>query len=154
LKRTRRTERRTTEKAIDPKEVLSTVEDDGSGAVVLFLGTVRDNSEAGRVDQILYESYAPMAERRLREIEDEVRRIWPVKKVRLVHRVGKLGLGEVSVAVAISAPHRGEAFDACRHAIERIKRDVPIWKKERLADGREVWVEGQRLRANLKLARR
>ncbi|MDA4132141.1 MAG: molybdenum cofactor biosynthesis protein MoaE [Thaumarchaeota archaeon] len=114
-----------------------------AGAVVLFLGTVRNNSEAGRVERIEYEAYAPMAEKRLAEAEREVRRRWPrTTGVKIVHRVGSLTIGEVSVAVAVSSPHRAEAFEACRHAIEMIKRDVPIWKREKLSDGSEVWVEG------------
>lgn len=137
---------RLSESRIDPESILSEVADDGSGATILFLGTVRDKSEAGAVDRIVYDAYAPMAEKRLREIEDEVKQIWPVNGVRIVHRVGNLKVGEISVAVAVSSPHRGEAFDACRHAIERVKHDVPIWKKERLADGREVWVEGTSMR--------
>ncbi len=134
---------RITEDTIDPARVLSDVEGPTSGGAVLFLGTVRDNSEAGEVDLISYEAYVPMAEKRMLEIEKEVRRLWPVDKVKLLHRIGKLRVGEISVAVAVSSPHRAEAFEACRHAIERIKHDVPIWKKERLATGREVWGEGQ-----------
>jgi molybdopterin synthase catalytic subunit len=133
--------RRLTKHRIDPDSVLKQVRDPGAGGHALFLGTVRDNSEVGRVDLIRYEAYEPMAEKRLRQIEEETKRKWPVK-VSLVHRLGKLRVGEISVAVAVSAPHRAEAFEACRHAIELIKRDVPIWKKERLADGRELWVEG------------
>jgi molybdopterin synthase catalytic subunit len=142
--------RRITEKAIDPLQFLAQVKDGKKGATVLFLGTVRDNSEAGDVDRILYEAYVPMAERRMLEIEEEVRRAWPVIGIKLEHRIGVLKVGEISVAVAVSSPHRGEAFDACRHAIERIKRDVPIWKKEKLADGKEVWVEGRRMRQTVR----
>ena len=111
--------------------------------MVLFLGTVRDNSEAGEVDRMEYEAYGPMAEKALARTEDEVRRMWPATRaVKIVHRVGALTVGEVSVAVAVSSAHRAEAFDACRHAIETIKHEVPIWKRERLKGGREVWVEG------------
>jgi molybdopterin synthase catalytic subunit len=135
---------RLTRKRIDPAEVVRSVGDGGAGAIVLFLGTVRDNSDAGKVDRMAYEAYAPMAEKKLFEVEMEVRRMWPsAKGVKIVHRTGdSLSIGDVSVAIAVSAEHRAEAFEACRHAIERIKHDVPIWKKERLADGREVWVEG------------
>lgn len=134
---------RLTRGVIDPSEVLRSVANPGSGAVVLFLGTVRDNSEAGSVDRIEYEAYEPMAEKRLAEAEREVKRMWPTTTgVRIVHRVGGLAVGEVSVAVAVSSPHRADAFEACRHAIETIKHDVPIWKRERLDDGNEVWVEG------------
>jgi len=134
---------RITAAVIDPSRVLTEVEGPSYGATTLFVGTVRESSEAGTVQAIVYEAYVPMAEKRMLEIEEEVRRLWPVSRVRLVHRVGELRVGEVSVAVAVSSPHRGEAFEACRHAMERIKHDVPIWKKERLANGSEVWVEGR-----------
>jgi len=113
--------------------------------VVLFLGTVRNTSEAGSVDEIIYESYTPMAEKRAAEIEKTSRGVWPLRKVRIVHRIGRLRVGEVSLAVAVSAPHRAEAFDAVRHIVERIKHEVPIWKKEKLTGGGEVWVEGRRM---------
>ncbi len=135
--------RRITEKEIVPGRVLNEVMDVGAGGVTLFLGTVRDRSEAGKVVEIDYESYVEMAERNLREIEEDVLRKWPVKKIKIVHRIGRLRLGEVSVAVALSTPHRAEAFEACRYAIDRIKRDVPIWKREKLAGGKRIWVAGQ-----------
>ncbi len=137
-------QRRLTKKRIDPGLVMSAVQDPECGGTALFIGTVRDRSEAGSVDRIHYEAYEPMAEKVLEQIEEEVSSKWPQSKVRLVHRIGELDVGEVSVVVAASAPHRAEAFDACRLAIERIKREVPIWKKERLVGGREVWVEGYR----------
>ncbi len=131
---------------IIPEEVLRSVADEGAGGVVLFLGTVRNRSEAGNVTEILYEAYPEMAEKRMAEIENQVRKAWPVRKIRMVHRTGRLRMGEVSVAVAVASTHRAEAFDACRHAIDRIKRDVPIWKKEKLADGKEEWVGGRPIR--------
>jgi len=131
-----------TREKILPLKILKEMDDPAAGAVILFLGTVRNHSEAGKVDKIAYETYEPMAEKRLAAIEAEVKRIWPVRKVKTVHRVGKLSIGDVSVAVAVSADHRREAFEACRHAIERIKHEVPMWKKERLGDGTEAWVEG------------
>jgi molybdopterin synthase catalytic subunit len=138
-----RKQARLTRDVIDPSEVLSSVADPGAGAVVLFLGTVRDNSEAGTVERVEYEAYETMAEKTLAQAEREVRRRWPATTgVRIAHRVGNLVVGEVSVAVAVSSPHRAEAFEACRHAIETIKHDVPIWKREKLGDGSEVWVEG------------
>jgi molybdopterin synthase catalytic subunit len=134
---------RLTRAAIDPSKMVRSVGDAGAGAVVLFLGTVRDNGEAGSVERIEYEAYEPMAEKRLAEAEREVRRRWPATRgVKILHRLGDLAVGEVSVAVAVSSPHRAEAFDACRHAIETIKHEVPIWKREKLADGSEIWVEG------------
>jgi len=134
---------RLTREVIDPAEIVRSVGEAGAGAVALFLGTVRDNSEAGRVLRIEYEAYEPMAEKRLAEAERDVRRRWPATTgVKIMHRLGSLGVGEVSVAVAVSSPHRAEAFEACRHAIETIKHEVPIWKREKLGDGSEVWVEG------------
>jgi molybdopterin synthase catalytic subunit len=134
--------RHITEEEIDPKEILESVKSERAGAVAIFLGTVRNFSEVGRVEGIRYESYVKMAEQRLWEIEEELYRRWPVEKVRIVHRVGELAVGDISVAVAVSSPHRAEAFEACRHAIERIKREVPIWKEERLVGGGKRWVEG------------
>lgn len=132
---------------IDAQSIVTNVALDSSGATVLFLGTVRNNSEVGQVDRLDYEAYVPMAEKRMQEIAEEAKRMWAINRVRIAHRIGELGVGDVSVAVAVSSPHRAEAFDACRYAIERIKRYVPIWKKERLANGHEVWVEGRQLRS-------
>lgn len=126
-----------------PSRLLDEVMDVAAGGVALFLGTVRDHSEAGKVVELDYQSYVGLAERNLREIEKEVLRRWPVKKIRIVHRIGRLRPGEVSVAVALSTPHRAEAFEACRYAIDRIKRDVPIWKRETLTGGKRIWVAGQ-----------
>jgi molybdopterin synthase catalytic subunit len=110
------------------------------GGVVLFLGTVRDLTD-GRVTVALdYEAYSTMAEKKLAEIEQETRRRWPVGEMALVHRLGRLGVGEVSVAAAVSCPHRAEAFEACRFAIDRLKELVPIWKQENWADGSSEWV--------------
>jgi molybdopterin synthase catalytic subunit len=133
---------RLTEEIIIPGDLLKSVEHEEAGGIVLFLGTVRNQSEAGKVTEIIYEAYSSMAEKKLKEIEEEAKQRWPVREVRIVHRTGRLRVGEVSVGVAVSAPHRAEAFEACRHIIERIKRDLPIWKKERLAVGKDVWVEG------------
>ena len=110
------------------------------GGVVLFLGTVRDLTD-GRVTVALdYEAYPDMAEKKMAEIEQETRARWPVGDLALVHRLGHLEVGEVSVAVAVSCPHRAEAFAAGRHAIDRLKELVPIWKKENWADGTTEWV--------------
>lgn len=139
--------RRLTRERIDPEKVLASVADEGAGAVVLFLGTVRDNSDGRRVVGIEYDAYGPMAEGLLARTEAEVARRWPsVRSARIAHRVGRLGLGDVSVAIAVSSPHRKEAFEACRYAIEAIKHEVPIWKKEEMADGTAEWVEGNPIR--------
>lgn len=127
---------------IDHTAVADAVRRDGCGAVVLFLGTVRDLSGDQVTVFLDYEAYPPMAEKKLAEIEAEVRRRWPVGEIAMVHRLGRMGVGEVSVAVAVSTPHRADAFDACRYAIDTLKELVPIWKKENAPDGRSEWVEG------------
>ncbi len=112
------------------------------GAVCLFVGVVRDHNDGRRVRHLEYEAYEEMALPLLAEIEADVRRRWPVSEVRLEHRLGRLEIGEASVAVAVSSPHRAEAFAACRHAIDTLKQRVPIWKKEFYADG-SAWIDGQ-----------
>jgi molybdopterin synthase catalytic subunit len=123
-------------------EALAHVADPAAGGTCVFVGTVRDRSDHGAVTGLTYEAWVDLAEARFRELADEVFAGWPVCRVALVHRTGKLEIGEVSVVVAVSAPHRAEAFAACRHAIERLKHDVPIWKKEALAEGDAHWVMG------------
>ncbi len=108
----------------------------------MFAGTVRDHSDAGAVRGLEYEAWEEMAEQRLAAIGEELFSRWPVCRVALLHRTGRLDVGEVSVLVSCSAPHRAEAFEAARHGIERIKEDVPIWKKETLATGDAQWVRG------------
>ena len=143
----RRNRDRLTRDRIDPSRVLGAVGDPGAGAVVLFLGTVRDNSGGKPVTGIEYEAYGPMAERRLAMTEQEVKRKWPsTRSVRIVHRVGGLKVGEVSVAVAVSSPHRADAFEACRYAIDRIKAGLPLWKRERVK-GTHRWVQGRPIEA-------
>ena len=134
---------RVTRKELDIPWVLEETKDPLSGGTVVFIGTIRNNSEAGSVDLINYDAYVPMAEKKMVEIEDEIKRSLPVGKVVMQHRVGELGVGQVSVVIAVSAEHRAKAFELCRYAIEAIKKEVPIWKKERLADGRELWVKGK-----------
>jgi molybdopterin synthase catalytic subunit len=112
----------------------------GCGAVVTFLGTVRDLTAGRETAALDYEAYPAMAEAKLAEVERETRQRWPVGEVVLVHRLGHLEVGEVSVAVAVSCPHRAQAFEACRYAIDRLKEVVPIWKKENWADGGTEWV--------------
>ena len=110
------------------------------GAVVLFLGTVRDLTGDEVTVYLDYDAYAPMAEKKLAEIEAEVRSRWPIGEIALVHRLGRLGVGEVSVAVAVSCPHRVEAFEACRYVIDTLKELVPIWKKDTTPTGESAWV--------------
>jgi molybdopterin synthase catalytic subunit len=110
------------------------------GAVVTFLGTVRDLTGDKVTIALEYEAYPGMAEKKLAEIEAETKARWPIGDIMMVHRVGHLAVGEISVAVAVSCPHRHQAFDACRHAIDRLKEIVPIWKKENWTDGTTEWV--------------
>src|ERR1700675_3289779 len=111
-----------------------------SGAVVTFLGKVRDLTDERVTHSLDYEAHPALAEKALAEIEAEARRRWPVGDMALVHRLGRLEVGAVSVAIAVSCPHRAEAFEACRYVIERLKERVPIWKKENWADGSGEWV--------------
>jgi molybdopterin synthase catalytic subunit len=129
-----------TTEPIDYTALTEAVRRNDCGAVVTFLGTVRDLTE-GRVTIALdYEAYPAMAEKKMAEIERETRERWAVGEMAMVHRLGHLDVGEVSVAVSVSCPHRGQAFDACRFAIDRLKELVPIWKKENWADGGTEWV--------------
>lgn len=130
------------EEKISVDGILARVEDHGTGGVVLFLGRVRDHAQGKSVSEMDYEAHTEMALKKMQQIEDEARRRWPVKKMAIVHRTGKLQLGEVSVAIAVACAHRREAFQACQFAIDTLKETVPIWKKEYFADGEEQWVEG------------
>jgi molybdopterin synthase catalytic subunit len=118
------------------------VADPKAGAVCIFTGTVRDHSEAGDVTGLSYEAWIELAEERLRALAGEILQRWPACKVAIVHRIGDLRVGETSVIVAVSTPHRADAFEACRYGIEQLKRDVPIWKKEGLVSGESRWVMG------------
>lgn len=133
---------RITSEPLSTDEALAFVADPASGGACVFVGTVRDHSEAGDVTRLTYEAWDELAGTRLEEIAGDMFDTWPVRKVALVHRTGDLAIGEASVVVACSAPHRADAFDACRHGIERLKHDVPIWKKESLASGEAHWVMG------------
>ncbi len=110
------------------------------GAVVSFLGTVRDLTAEVITTSLEYEAHEPMALKMLTQIETEVRERWPIGEFILVHRLGHLDIGEIAVVVALSTPHRKEAFDACEYALERLKQIVPIWKKEHEPSGRAEWV--------------
>lgn len=112
------------------------------GAVLTFVGTVRDRSQGRRVRFLAYEAYEPLALRALERIVSEVDETWPTATMLIHHRIGRLELGEASIVIAVATPHRADAFAACRYAIERVKQIVPIWKREHFDDG-DVWVEGQ-----------
>jgi molybdopterin synthase catalytic subunit len=111
-----------------------------AGGVVVFLGVVRNNNAGRRVVALEYEAHGPMAEAKMKEIGEAVYRRWPdVKRVAMAHRIGRLGIGDASVVIAVSAAHRQQAFEACHFAIDRLKETVPIWKREIFEDG-AVWV--------------
>jgi len=130
---------RLTRSPIDLSELLAASPVDG--ALCLFAGVVRNHNATRAVGHLEYEAYEEMALAELRSIEMDARHQWPISELRIVHRLGRLEIGEVSVAVAVTSPHRAEAFDACRHVIDTLKKTVPIWKKEFYADG-SVWLEG------------
>jgi molybdopterin synthase catalytic subunit len=111
------------------------------GALCLFVGVVRDHNEGRRVLRLEYEAYEEMALPLMEKIAAECRVRWRVTDVRMVHRLGPLAIGEASVAVAVASPHRREAFEACRYAIDTLKATVPIWKKEFYADGAAAFLE-------------
>jgi len=133
---------RVTADPIDAGEAVGFVSDPAAGGTCVFVGTVRDHSDAGGVTGLTYEAWEDQAVRRLEEVADELFERWPLRKVAFLHRFGELGLGDVSVVVACSSAHRAEAFEACRHGIDQLKRDVPIWKKEHLTTGASSWVMG------------
>ena len=115
------------------------------GAVSVFLGTTRDHHEGRRVTRLAYEAYEPMALAALEALEGEAVRRFEVASCRIAHRLGEVPITEASVAVVVAAGHRGPAFDACRWAMDELKRSVPIWKKEFYAEGGDAWVEGTKL---------
>ncbi len=124
---------------LDPREAERAVAHDGAGAVVTFQGTVRDRTDGHSVTHLDYEAYDGMAQRVLEEVAHAAEVRFEGVRVAVLHRTGRLAVGEVSVVISVSAPHRAAAFDATRYVIERLKADVPIWKKEARADG-SVWV--------------
>jgi molybdopterin synthase catalytic subunit len=127
---------------IDTQVVLASVRQPGAGAVVAFDGTVRDHSRGRRTLFLDYEAYEPMALRELEKLAQQAREKFAVCDVVIVHRTGRLEIGETSVLIAVSAAHRAAAFDACRWIIDTLKHTVPIWKKEYFEDG-AVWADGE-----------
>ncbi len=126
---------------IELGDVIRAVETEDAGAIVHFLGVVRNNTEGREVSYLEYEAYPPMAEKKMAEIAQEIHEKWGLNRVAMIHRVGRLEIGEVSVAVAVASPHRKEAFEACHYAMNRLKQIVPIWKREVWTDGEEEWVK-------------
>lgn len=129
-----------TEEPIDPASVLGEIGADEHGAAVVFLGVVRDHNDGRSVSGVEYSAYTEMAERVLAAIARETGERWSTDRIAAVHRVGALGIGETSVAIAVSTPHRAEAFEACRFIIEQLKQRLPVWKREAYVDGESEWV--------------
>lgn len=130
-----------TETRIDPDALYQEVLQDSNGAVVTFCGVVRNQAKNKPTRYLVYEAYPEMAEKKMAEIGAQVAARWNIHDMGIVHRVGRLEIGEISVLIAVSSPHRAEAFEACRYAIDRLKEVVPIWKKE-VGENGEEWVEG------------
>lgn len=130
------------ERAIHPEEILRQVGSDQDGAVLLFLGVVRDHAEGRSVRGMRYDAYESMASGVLSAIAHEAAARLGTDRLSVVHRTGDLAVGEVSVAIAVSSPHRAQAYEASRYVIEEIKKRLPVWKQEHYTDGGAAWVEG------------
>lgn len=129
-----------TEGVIDPTSLIAAVSRPDCGAIVLFLGTVRDLTGDDLTVALDYEAYPAMAEKVLTQIEGEARRQWPIRELAMVHRLGRLDVTDISVAIAVSSPHRADAFEASRFIMDRIKQVAPIWKRDHRPDGTSEWV--------------
>lgn len=128
------------EAPIDLNILVAKVASPRAGGIATFLGVVRDNSLGRKVLYLFYEAYPPMAVKEMERVEAAVRERWEVESIAITHRIGRLEIGEASVAIAVSSPHRKEAIEACHFAIDRLKQTVPVWKKE-YWEGGEVWIE-------------
>ena len=126
--------------SIDVPGLLARAGDPAAGAVLSFVGTVRGSKQGRRVLRIEYEAYEPMARKVLERIGAEIGERWPAVSVALVHRIGRVEVGEASIAIVVAMPHRADGFAALRHGIEAVKRDLPVWKHEFFEDG-AVWVQ-------------
>lgn len=133
------------QRPIDFAKVLETVKSERCGAVDLFIGAVRNHHEGKKVEAVTYEAFAPLAVKTLEEIRMKAESDHGAR-VSIAHRIGTLQVGEISLCVAAAAPHRVEAYNACRQAVEQIKARLPVWKKEHYADGGSAWLEGCALR--------
>jgi molybdopterin synthase catalytic subunit len=130
-----------TDQPLDPAKLVEAVRKDESGAVALFYGVVRNENLGRKVLWLEYDAYPEMAIKKMQEVADDVRAKFPVTDVGVLHRTGRLEIGETSLLVAVSSGHRKEAFEACHYAVDRIKQIVPVWKKE-VFEGGEEWIEG------------
>ncbi len=131
-----------TQDPIELRELTDFVADPGAGAMTTFVGTTRNTNDGRHVIRLEYECYPGMAEKEMLKIASEVLERWPVLKIAMIHRLGRVDIGEASVAIAVSSGHRHAAFEACHYAINQLKETVPIWKKE-LYEGGELWIGSQ-----------
>ncbi len=127
---------------IDTQSIINKVVQRDAGAITTFIGTVRELTKGKKTLYLIYEAYEPMAVKKLEQIGAEIAERWPGTKVAITHRVGRLEITDIAVVIAVSTPHRADAYEANRYAIERIKEIVPIWKKEHWEDGEE-WIGNQ-----------
>lgn len=134
---------RITREPIDAASLLQECTTAEDGAALLFVGVVRNHNEGRAVGHLSYDAYEEMAARVLEEIATEAEARWETGRIAVVHRIGRLEIGEASVAIAVSAPHRGEAYAASRYIIEELKKRVPIWKREGYVDGEAEWLGGE-----------
>jgi molybdopterin synthase catalytic subunit len=130
-----------TDRPLDARRLEAAVARSGAGAICTFTGVVRDNSRGRQTTRLEYEAYPGMAESQMKAIAAEIGQRWPEAKVAIAHRTGVLEIGEASVVVSVSCPHRADAISACKWGIDRLKESVPVWKKE-FFEGGEVWIEG------------
>jgi len=130
-----------TREPLDPAPLVAAVRRDDSGAVTLFYGVVRNENLGRAVHYLEYDAYPEMAIKKMREVAEEIQTRFPVTGIGILHRIGRLEIGETSLLVAVSSGHRKESFEACHYAVDRIKQIVPVWKKEVWEDG-SAWVEG------------
>lgn len=128
-----------TEESINTLEIIAAVQADGAGAINVFIGTVRNQTQAKPVVQLDFEAYDSMAIKKMQEIANQAAAKWSIQKVAIVHRKGSLQIGDAAVVIAVSTPHRKASFEACEYIIDTLKEVVPIWKKEIFEDG-AVWV--------------
>ena len=133
---------RVVKNTIDARSTVARVQRNEAGAVLTFAGTVRNRHRNRDVVAIDYHAYESMAARELAKLEHDIESRWPELRAAIVHRIGRLELGEASVLIAVSSPHRAGGFDALRYAIDELKKRAPIWKKELYADGSFAWLEG------------
>lgn len=130
-----------TREALSLERLSAAVASPACGGTCAFLGTVRDGPDEGGVIAIEYSAYETMVESEFERLVAEARDRWPDARIAVRHRLGTIPVGEASIAIVAAAPHRAQAFDACRFVIEEVKRRIPVWKKERRADGSEIWVD-------------